>query len=231
MEGTAVRRVWLRVAAGAVALLLFLGLGAADAGKMRGLLVFGHEARSLQPCGGDRAYWLDVSGVQSERLEVQYRRLVTGSYDPVYAELDGEFVSQPDSGSAADYDGAIAVREILEVSRGGIEACRAGEPMVAPDSKIRFDLDRINADGLQGPPDGLRALHYEYCIPDRPDAVESVAVIDPTLQIQRGSPGRVGCGPDQLLCLGHSHQSDPRSVLGRLAFLTFVGEIREAFFE
>jgi len=27
-------------------------------------------------------------------------------------------------------------------------------------SKIRFELDRLDADGLQGPPDGLRALHW-----------------------------------------------------------------------
>ena len=60
------------------------------------------------------------------------------------------------------------------------------------DSKIRFDLDRLNADGLQGPLDGLRALHYEYCIPDRPEATQAVAAIDPTLEIQRDSPGGLG---------------------------------------
>jgi len=69
-------------------------------------------------------------------------------------------------------------------------------------SGIRFDLDRVNADGLQGPPDGLRALHYEYCIPDRTEAIREVTAIDPTLRIQRGSPGRVGCVADELLCLG-----------------------------
>jgi hypothetical protein len=29
---------------------------------------------------------------------------------------------------------------------------------------IWFDLDRLDADGPQGPSDGLRALRYEYCI-------------------------------------------------------------------
>jgi heat shock protein HslJ len=98
-------------------------------------------------------------------------------------------------------------------------------------SGIRFDLDRVNADGLQGPPDGLRALHYEYCIPDRPEAIQDVTAIDPTLQIQGGSPGRVGCAAGELLCLGHTHQPGYRAVLERLAELPFVVEIHEALFE
>lgn len=108
---------------------------------------------------------------------------------------------------------------------------RRFEAESAPQSKIRFDLERLDADGLQGPPDGLRALHYEYCIPDHGYAIDGVSAIDPTLQIQRGSPGRVGCGEGELLCLGHTHQPDHRAVLEWLAALPFVGGIREAFFE
>jgi hypothetical protein len=103
--------------------------------------------------------------------------------------------------------------------------------LVANHTKIRFDLARLNADGLQGPPDGLRALHYEYCIPDRPEERRQVAAIDPTLQVQRGSPGRMGCGAGELLCLGHTHQPGHRRVLESLVALPFVTEIREAFFE
>ena len=98
-------------------------------------------------------------------------------------------------------------------------------------SKVRFDLDRLDPDGLQGPRDGLRALHYEYCIPDRPEAVREVTAIDPTLQIQRGSPGRAGCAAGELLCLGHTHQPGYRAVLEQLAALAFVAQIQEAFFE
>jgi hypothetical protein len=126
--------------------------------------------------------------------------------------------------SASGTDGAMAVTPVLDsnaVSASGPDA----------ESKIRFDLDRLDADGLQGPPDGLRALHYEYCIPDRPGAIREVTAIDPTLQIQRGSPGRVGCGAGELLCLGITHQPGYRAVLERLAALAFVAAIHEAFFE
>src|SRR6476619_5023653 len=33
--------------------------------------------------------------------------------------------------------------------------------------KIRLDLSGLREDGLYGPPDGLRALAYEFCIPAR----------------------------------------------------------------
>jgi heat shock protein HslJ len=121
-------------------------------------------------------------------------------------------------------DGALALTLVRDTAAASASAATAR-------SGIRFDLDRVNVDGLQGPADGLRALHYEYCIPDRPEAVREVTAIDPTLQIQRGSPGRVGCGADQLLCLGHTHQPGYRAVLERLAALPFVAEIHEAFFE
>ena len=121
-------------------------------------------------------------------------------------------------------DGAMALTLVRGTAAASTSAATAK-------SGIRFDLDRVNVDGLQGPADGLRALHYEYCIPGRLEAIQAVTAIDRTLQIQRDSPGRVGCGADELLCLGHTHQPDHRAVLQRLAALPFIVEIREAFFE
>lgn len=121
-------------------------------------------------------------------------------------------------------DGALAATLIR-----GAPAPSQAEP--TSESKVRFDLNRLRADGLQGPPDGLRALHYEYCIPEQADAIQDVTAIDPTLQIQRGSPGRAGCREGKLLCLGHTHQIDHRAVLERLAALPYVVEIHESFFE
>lgn len=120
-------------------------------------------------------------------------------------------------------EGALAVTLIL--NKAGMSASD-----VDAESKIRIDLSRLDANGLQGPPDGLRALHYEYCIPERPETIRAVTDIDRTLQIQR-SPGRIGCAAVELLCLGHTHQPDHRQVLERLAALPYVAIIREAFFE
>jgi len=96
---------------------------------------------------------------------------------------------------------------------------------------IGFDLDRLNAEGLQGQAKGLRALHYEYCVPNSAAAIQTISAIDPTLQIQGSSPGRIGCASYQLLCLGNTHQPNHRAILKQLAALPFVSRIEENFFE
>jgi hypothetical protein len=100
-----------------------------------------------------------------------------------------------------------------------------------PTAVIAFDLSRLDAAGLQGPPGGQRALDYEYCIPQGQEFREQVAAIDPSAGFQPGSRGRIGCGPAQVLVLGNSHQSGYREVLLGLARLPYVERIAEAFFE
>jgi hypothetical protein len=110
--------------------------------------------------------------------------------------------------------------------------CRAAEG-VKPDplSKITFRLDRLNQDGLVGPPDGLRALHYEFCIPGDLSHEAQVREIDPTIQIFHHSRGRIGCRAGEYLCLGSTHQPGCRTVLLNLARLPYVRRIDQAFFE
>jgi hypothetical protein len=100
-----------------------------------------------------------------------------------------------------------------------------------PDRKITFDLSSLNSDGLYGPPDGLRALHYEFCIPANPDCEAQVRRIDPTVSIMPKSRGRIGCSPDEFLCVGSTHQPRFRMVLSQLARLPYVKRINQAVFE
>jgi hypothetical protein len=97
-------------------------------------------------------------------------------------------------------------------------------------AKIRFDLSLLDDSGLYGPPDGLRALHYEFCIPDRPETVLQVRRIDGSVRVQR-APGRSGCSESELLCIGTTHQPGYREVLAGLARLPYVTRIEQAFFE
>jgi hypothetical protein len=115
--------------------------------------------------------------------------------------------------------------------------CRGQKTMSddAPDpaaaQKIAFDLGQLNTDGLAGPPDGLRAISYELCVPDRSECLAEVQRIDPSLELMRGARGRIGCETDQVLCLGSTHQPEWRQVLTRLADLPYVTRIAEAHFE
>jgi hypothetical protein len=105
---------------------------------------------------------------------------------------------------------------------------------VLPDpeaNKIGFDLSQLNEAGLYGPPDGLRTLQYEFCIPAEPGLKEQVTAIDPTLTVYSESPGRIGCQSDELLCIGHTGQPNFRDVLAQLAALPEIQRIEQAWFE
>ena len=105
----------------------------------------------------------------------------------------------------------------------------ATEPEIM--QKIRFDLDALNKDGLYGPPGGLRAMDYEFCIPAEKKYIDEVRRIDPTVTVQAHSPGRIGCGEDQVLCIGNTHQENFRQVLYKLASLPYVQRIEPCYFE
>lgn len=124
-------------------------------------------------------------------------------------------------------------RLTLRSAEGSIQVTlsRGGGSQGSPAAKITFDLDPLDADGLLGANDGRRALRYEYCVPNREDVLAKVRAIDPTLQVQGESPGRIGCGEGELLCLGSTHQNDWRKILEALAALPEIREIREAVFE
>ena len=98
-------------------------------------------------------------------------------------------------------------------------------------AKVRFPLDGIRADGLHGPADGSRSVAYEFCIPSNDEAYQQVRMIDPSLQIQPDSPGRIGCAENQSLCIGETHQPGWHEVLQKLAALNYVSEIRQSDFE
>ena len=82
--------------------------------------------------------------------------------------------------------------------------------------RIGVDLASVNAEGLRGPPGGLRAVHYEFCIPADDQVAAEVRAIDATARLLHGSRGRIGCRHGQILVLGHTHQPAYRRVLDRL---------------
>ncbi len=96
---------------------------------------------------------------------------------------------------------------------------------------IGFDLGRLDDRGLQGPPDGLRSLDYEYCIPEGAAYRAQVIAIDPSARFLSGSRGRIGCRLGQVLVLGNTHQPGFRDVLAALAWLPFVECVVECFCE
>lgn len=98
-------------------------------------------------------------------------------------------------------------------------------------AKIKFRLDDIRPDGLRGTPGGLVAVAYEFCVPANERVYQEVRRINPGVQIQPGSRGRVGCSKDQALCIGETNHPNWRDVLKKLSALEYIDEIRECYFE
>ncbi len=96
--------------------------------------------------------------------------------------------------------------------------------------KISFDLSQISPDGLIGPPNGLRSLSYEFCIPATEKHLNEVRSINPSIQISR-SPGRIDCTKDQYLCIGETHTPQWRETLMAIAKLSYVQRIDQFFGE
>ena len=96
---------------------------------------------------------------------------------------------------------------------------------------IQFDLSGIGADGLEGPPDGRRAVDYEFCVPSRASYVREVQIIDPTAQPRAESRGRVRCRSKETLMIGNTHHVLWRESLERLAALRYVKRIERSVYE
>lgn len=97
--------------------------------------------------------------------------------------------------------------------------------------KIKFRINNIRPDGLRGAPDGLVSVSYEFCIPADEQAYQEVLRIDPGIQINAASPGRIACADNQALAIGETNQPHWRDVLQKLSLLPYIAEIRESFFE
>ena len=100
-------------------------------------------------------------------------------------------------------------------------------PLTLP-PKIQFDISALNSEGLAGPPDGLRAVNYEFCIPAALLAEVEVKALDPSVQFFKGAAGHVGCTDAQELVIGSTHQKNFKQVLLKLAALDYVKRIIES---
>jgi hypothetical protein len=202
---------------------------------LEGWVTIGHEVRSFEPCTGKKALWLIGGSPALEGIIATYRRVQPNAkpYQPLFMILVGELVGPTADGFGAEYKAAFLAKWLVRVAPGG--NC-TGEQFVfdssiGPRQKITFDLTRLDEDGLYGELGGKRAVSYEFCIPDTRQSRAEVKRIDPTVKFMAESPGRIGCGEHETLCIGSTHQKDFRKVLQRLTELTYVQRIDESFFE
>ena len=98
-------------------------------------------------------------------------------------------------------------------------------------TKINFETDNINPQGLTGNSASLRSVSYEFCIPKDADIAKQVKVIDPSVQLYDKTRGRINCSDTETLAIGNTHQSQWKIVLLNLSSQDYIIEIQETFFE
>jgi hypothetical protein len=157
----------------------------------------------------------------------------TNPYKKLFMILGGELTGAPDVGFGAEYKAGFKSTRIVSVSPEG--SCKGdvfifNSPIMVG-TKITFDTNRLDDNGFLGTGKSKRALAYEFCIPDTAQFKDEVKAIDPTLQLMPGSPGHIGCGKNEYLCIGLIHQRGFKRVLQQLTELTYIQRIDQSFFE
>lgn len=98
-------------------------------------------------------------------------------------------------------------------------------------TKINFETDNINPQGLTGNSASLRSVSYEFCIPKNAAIAKQVKAIDPSIQLYDKARGRINCSDTETLAIGNTHQSHWKIVLLNLSSQDYIIEIQETFFE
>ena len=97
------------------------------------------------------------------------------------------------------------------------------------ESKLDFEFSKLDKNGLikkRG-----TSLAYEFCIPNNDNYLDEIKEIDKTIAIYKSSKGRIGCGADQILCIGETANKNYKKILMKLTSLEYVKSINESFFE
>jgi hypothetical protein len=200
-----------------------------------GHVTIGHEVRSFKPCDRLETLWLMGESPALAGISAAYHRTLPNAkpYQPLFMVLAGKWVGPPADGFGAEYAAAFMAMQLVRVISGG-NCTGQGFILDSPgrlSPKIAFDITRLDENGLLRSADAKRALAYEFCIPATAHYSVEVKGIDPTVQYNSESSGRIGCGPLEHLCIGSTHQPNFRHILQQLAKLPYVQRIDEAYFE
>ena len=211
---------------------------------VEGWVTIGHEVRSFKSCLQKKELWLQGDSPALNQIMVAYDEVRPHPklYLPLFMVLAGKTVIPPTYGFGAEYEAAFMATQLVRIMPDGNCSRESRAPNsswinggmdfpIGSQKKITFDLTSLDDEGLYGAANGKRALSYEFCIPDRERYKSKVKHIDLTLQCMSESPGRIGCGTYENLCIGSTHQKNFRDVLRGLAELPYITRIDQSFFE
>ncbi len=108
---------------------------------LRGTVVIGHESQSIQPCGSDQQYWINLTPEQWQ----MGNDIQSTPYQEMYGELIGHFEAPPKGGFANDYPARFVVSQINTLVAGEGASCQKGiQPTKAFGNEPFWNLQVVN---------------------------------------------------------------------------------------
>jgi hypothetical protein len=83
---------------------------------MAGLMIYGHEVRTVRLCGETKTYWLQTSSEIQTRIKEQSSQLSKTPYQPLYLVFTGAFTDELEGEFAKEYDGAVLLKKVHTLS-------------------------------------------------------------------------------------------------------------------
>lgn len=124
----------------------------------------------------------------------------------------------------ASFPSEIAMRAAAWCILVLLGACASKAPTGL--EKIRFDLKKIDVNGLEGPSTDKREIVYQFCVPNTEDKRLEIAELDPTARFESETAGRAGCTADQILVHARTGAPNWRGRIEAVAALPYVKSIR-----
>lgn len=101
--------------------------------------------------------------------------------------------------------------------------------MKKAEEKMNFNFSKLNKHGLTKV--RKTTLAFEFCIPNETEYLNEIKSIDESIAVYKSSDGKIGCGKNQILCIGETAGKDYIKILISLTKLPYVKNIDESFFE
>jgi len=101
-----------------------------------------------------------------------------------------------------------------------------------PLDKVKFDINKLDENGLYGPPDGLRLLDYAFCIPNDIEKAQEIRKINPEIVIFQSKnefiDRAISCKAEEsFFCLANTAQTNFKEVILTTAAFPYVSDIIE----
>ena len=117
-------------------------------------------------------------------------------------------------------------------SKAILEPAPEPMPMVKGNmSKIDFDVNALDENGLIGERDSKVIVNYQFCFVKGEENEKAITDLDPSLTIVANPASGARCRSEESLAIGATNQANHKQILFTLSNFTYVNRIKRVWFE